>query len=229
MNRALWAWLASAAAMFAQQPSDRFYTAIRNNDLPTLRMLVKDHGANLADSRAQSPLMIAAAYGSLESFKFLLDSGADAKAVNGFGTTALHLSAGNIDKIRLLLDRGADVNAKSQIGRTPLMVAAATHGASAVVKALLQKGAEVDAADAQGSTALQLAAGSGDLTSVRTLLERGADPNAKQRFGWTALMKSAGHGDLEIVRLLIAHNVDVNAVSGPDDGRVKHGPTVMGT
>jgi hypothetical protein len=96
------------------------------------------------------------------------------------------------------------------------------------VKALLQKGAEVDAADAQGSTALQLAAGSGDLTSVRTLLERGADPNAKQRFGWTALMKSAGHGDLEIVRLLIAHNADVNAVSGPDDGRVKHGPTVMG-
>jgi len=121
----------------AQQRADQFYAAIRNNDLAELRTLVKTHGANLADSRGQTPLLFAAAFGSLESFRFLLDQGADAKAASDFGVTALHWATGDFKKVQLLLNKGVDVHATSQIGRTPLIVAAANHGASAVVRALL--------------------------------------------------------------------------------------------
>jgi ankyrin repeat protein len=52
---------------FAQTASDSIYIAIRNNDLPALRALIKDSGADLKDSRGQTPLMIAAAFGSLDA------------------------------------------------------------------------------------------------------------------------------------------------------------------
>jgi len=95
-----------ATIALAQQPSDRFYAAIRGNDLPALRGLLKEQGPNVPDTRDHTPLMIAAAYGSLESFKLLLDAGADAKAVSELGETALHWSAGDIKKVRLLLAKG---------------------------------------------------------------------------------------------------------------------------
>ena len=48
-------------AAFAQTVSERFYQSVRNDDLATLRALVKDNGANVKDARGQTPLMFAAA------------------------------------------------------------------------------------------------------------------------------------------------------------------------
>ena len=86
------------SAASAQDASDRFYRAIRNNDLTTLRALIKEQGANTKDSRGQTTLMTAAAFGSLDAMKLLVDNGADAKAVSGLGVTALHWCAGDIAK-----------------------------------------------------------------------------------------------------------------------------------
>ena len=49
---------------FAQNVSERFYQAVRNDDLATLRVLVKDNGAYVKDARGQTPLMLAAAFGT---------------------------------------------------------------------------------------------------------------------------------------------------------------------
>jgi ankyrin repeat protein len=173
--------------------------------------------------------MLAAAYGSLDAFKLLLDSGADANAVSEFGVTALHWAVGDAKKAQLLLNKGVDVNAKSQIGRTPLMIAAGTHGASAVVKALLAKGAQTDTADVQGITPLIAASTANDPDSVRALLDRGANANAQYTAPVaTPLMSAAANGSAEIVRLLLAHKADPNAVSGPASGQVKNGPIALG-
>src|SRR6266852_478193 len=102
-----------------------FYLPIRNNDLPALRKLIRDPGPKARDARGNSPLMYAAALGSLESVRLLLDAGAEPNAANAFDATPLMWCAGDAAKVRLLLSKGANADARSKLGRTPLMIAAA--------------------------------------------------------------------------------------------------------
>jgi ankyrin repeat protein len=217
-------------AAFPQTVSERFYQSVRNDDLATLRSLVKDYGANLKDSRGQTPLMFAAAFGSLEAMNLLISSGADVKAESEFGVTALHWCTGDVRKVRLLLDQGAEVNKASRLGRTPLLVAAGTYGTLETVKLLLQKGAEVNVADSSGFTPLIVAASVDDTGVAKLLIEKSANINAKTSVGQvgTALMGAAHNGNPELTRLLLAHNADFNAISADRDGNVKNGPVAFG-
>lgn len=220
----------SGTAAFAQNASDRFYQSIRNDDLATLRALVKEHGADLKGPRGETPLMFAAAFGSLEAMKLLIAGGADAKIVSEAGVTALHWCTGEVAKVRLLLDQGADVNKVSRLGRTPLLVAASTYGTLETVKLLLQKGAEVNVVDSGGFTPLNAAAQVDNAAVAKLLIEKGASLHAKTSIGQvgTPLMGAAHNGNLELTRLLLAHNADINAISAESDGNVKNGPVAVG-
>ena len=77
------------ACALGQDPSDRFYQAIRNNDLSTLRTLLKTSDVNLKDQKETTPLMYAAAFGSVDAMKILLDAGADANAKNALSVSPL--------------------------------------------------------------------------------------------------------------------------------------------
>ena len=217
-------------AAFAQTISERFYQSVRNDDLATLRVLVKENGANVKDARGQTPLMFAAAYGSLEAMKLLVSSAADAKAESDAGITALHWCTADVAKVRLLLDHGADIHKASRLGRTPLIVAAETYGALDTVKLLLQKGADVNAADNIGYTPLIAAAYVDNTAIARLLIEKGASLNSKTSAGQTgtALMGAASNGNLELTRLLLAHNADLNTISADASGTVKNGPVAFG-
>ena len=103
--------LAGGLAAQAPPAADRFYQAIRQDDLSALRALVQDAGVNAADPQGQTPLMLAAAFGSVDAVRALLASGADVRAASSTGVTALHLAADDVAKVRLLIDAGADVNA----------------------------------------------------------------------------------------------------------------------
>jgi ankyrin repeat protein len=217
-------------AAFAQNLSERFYQSVRNDDLATLRVLLKDNGANVKDARGQTPLMFAAAFGSLEAMKLLIANGADAKAESEAGVTALHWCTGDVAKVRLLLDRGTDVNKASRFGRTPLLVAAGTYGTLETVQLLLQKGAEVNVVDSAGYTPLNAAANVDNTAVAKLLIEKGASLEAKTSIGQvgTALMGAAHSGNLELTRLLLAHHADFNAISAESDGNVKNGPVAVG-
>ncbi len=104
------------------------------------------------DQRGTTLLMHAAAIGSPEAVKFLLDKGADVNAKNELEATPLILAAGNPEKARMLVEKGADVNAHSKLGRTPLIIAAGCDGCTSTVKLLLDKGADPNAKDKQGNT-----------------------------------------------------------------------------
>ncbi len=213
-----------------QAPAERYYQAIRNDDLVTLRALVGAHGANVKDSLGQTPLMMAAAFGSIEAVRVLIASGADVNAASGSGVTALHWSVRDVETARLLLAAGADVNARSSIGRTPLVVAASTSGTAEMVGLLLDKGADVNIADAIGVTPLVAAAGVDDTAVAKLLLARGAAVNAKANIGGaaTALLGAAYNGNVELTRVLLAHGADVNAVSADRNGTAKNGPIQFG-
>jgi ankyrin repeat protein/DNA-binding transcriptional ArsR family regulator len=225
----VFALLGSAA--FAQTASERYYQAVRNDDRAALRVLVKEQGANLRDPRGQTPLMFAAAFGSLDAMKLLIANGADVKAENEFGATALHWSTGDVRKVRLLLEQGAEVNKASKLGRTPLLVAAATNGTLESVKLLLEKGADVNVADISGFTPLIVAASVDDAAVAKLLVEKGASVNAIAATGQnaTALMGAAQNGNAELTRFLLEHKADVHAISADRSGNVKNGPVAFGT
>src|SRR5678815_2491039 len=118
------ALLSSADAAHVQTTGTPLYQAIRNNDISVLRDLIRTAGVDTRDRRRTTPLRYAAAVGSLDAMKVLVEAGADVNAKNAFDATPLMWAAGDITKARLLLAKGADVNARSKIGRTPLLIAA---------------------------------------------------------------------------------------------------------
>jgi len=226
---------ALAFSISGQQPSpsDRFYQAIRNDDVPGLRALVAEHGVDIKDAAGQTPLMLASAFGGRDAVKLLVDAGADVKAASNAGVTALHVAWRDEAVVRMLLSRGADVHAKTQLGATPLQVAASATGTAGVVSLLLEKGADPNAGENRGVTPLIAAAGVGNTAVARLLLERGANANAYaagigQKTA-TPLMGAAHNGDVDLTRLLLARKPDLDVKSPDNDGTVKNGPVAFGS
>jgi ankyrin repeat protein len=220
--------LALSAAAFAQDVSDRFYDAIRNNDFASLHGLIKTSDVNAKDKHGSTPLMYSAAFGSLESMQALLDAKADVNAKNAFDATALMWGAGDLKKVRLLLDKGADVNARSKPGRSAMLIACTQSGTSEIVKLFLQKGADFSTPDSRGITPLLAATLANDTETITLLLSRGADVKAASVFG-DSLMNSAALGNTAVIKMLLAKGADVHAVSVPQVNVVKNGPIGLGS
>ena len=207
-----------------------FYLPIRNNDLAALRQLIRDPGPTARDARGNSPLMYAAALGSLDSMRLLLDAGADPNVANNVDATPLMWCAGDAAKVRLLLSKGAKADARSKLGRTPLLIAAYNDGAIEAARLLLEKGADVNARDNGGTSVLELAAFANNIELARILIAKGANVNNVDELGFTPLLDAAGNGDhnAAMVKLLIEHGANVNAKSGDSVEIVKNGPLALG-
>ena len=131
---------------------DRDYTKIRT-------LMIKCRCPNARTAEDVPLLVIAARNGDVRTTRFLLESGANAKAVaRDTGTTALMEFAkrGNLDGVRLLIDKGADLDAGDATGETALIYAVRSRR-TRVIRALLDAGANIDMADYQGRTALDVA------------------------------------------------------------------------
>jgi ankyrin repeat protein len=200
-----------------------FYSAIRENNLARLKeMIASGADVNLRDGRGSTPLMNAAAVGSLEAMKLLLKAGADVNAKNGLDTTALIWGALDPAKVRLLVEAGAAVNVRSKLGRTPLLVAAGRPGSGEAVRLLLSKGADSKVADVRGSTPLVEAARVDDIDMLRLLMSAPVNINAGGFVGMTALNLAVGHANLPAVKLLLEKGADVN-VANVSEVKVKNG------
>ena len=98
---------------------------------------------NIVKNDGCGPIWIAAARGSLQSVKLLLDHGADANHANLQGATPFFVACqnGHIDVISLLLTLGKDLEinkCRNDDGTSPLMIAA-YNGYCDIVQLLLSK------------------------------------------------------------------------------------------
>jgi ankyrin repeat protein len=206
------------------------YAAIRDGNTAVLGTLLSGGADVNAKERrgGATPLMLAAAYGSLDAMTLLLDKGADVNARSATGATALMWSATDLAKVRLLVDRGADVNVESDSGRTALLLAAMSDQSADIVKLLLGRKANAKAVDKEGTTTTLAAAFGNDTATLQQLLEAGADANLANRIGQTPLMAVATQGNEAAAKLLLAKGAQVNAVSAPPGEKVKNGTINLG-
>ena len=102
------------------------FAAARTGDLTGLKELLLTEAVNSTDSRAATPLWIAAAYGKLGPVEYLISKGADINAKAKItGLTPLHIAAlnGHREVVELLLRSGANAGALSAAGETALQLA----------------------------------------------------------------------------------------------------------
>ena len=106
----------------------------------------------------------------------LLKHGANPRAANNNGETALHMAAfqNRPDVAKLLLRAGADANCRDRHGHGPLTCAVLSNNPD-VVLLLLENGAEPK----KQPEALGVAAAEGRLKMVRALIDKGWDVNSK--------------------------------------------------
>ena len=158
-----------------------------------------DGGTNVNERDASSgdtPLMRAARNGRSEMVLFLLKRGADAKATNSRGETALTSFGGSCispDAAKALV-AGAG-NPKEEMHTALLR----SVSCLSLVKFFVENGADPNYQDDFGNTALISASRWGHREVVRFLLTKGADPSLKTKDGHTALDEAASG---EIWRML---------------------------
>ena len=111
-----------------------------------------------------------------------LDRGANPRAKNTNGTTALMTAAehnGNARVLRALLEAGAEVNAKNHKGNTALMFAAMRNTPEAV-RILYEAGADIDAANSEGKLAADYAVSNRKLNGTEILKHLKGEPESSQ-------------------------------------------------
>jgi ankyrin repeat protein len=231
--------------------------ASQAGDVESARALLAA-GADVNEGTEETgpPLLLAASYGNQQVALLLLEKGADPKATDGYGMTALHwaleegvvgMSGGHTETdpywvhpnmpelVKALLEKGADPNARIQHDFMPYHIHRWGRGAQQEPPQVSQTGA----------TPFLFAAASGDVPAMRILLEGGSDPRIATFDGTTPLMVAAGLGvnlgmrgydgvgdlirrnALESVQLAWELGNDVNAV-GPDGRTALHGAALYG-
>lgn len=118
----------------------------------------------------------------------LLGRGADVRAADDFGTSALHVATrfGHTSSCLALLDCDADVRMIDNDGWTALHMAA-WFGRESICLALIERGSDVNAMDQNGLRPHHHAACNGCTSTCLILLEHGANPMTKTHAGQTAL------------------------------------------
>lgn len=145
---------------------------------------------------ANSPLVLAAMTGDLESVRTLLARGADPNAAARGGTPLSQaVTFGYPDVVQALIAAGASVKMTESSGINLIHWAAMTNRPS-VIPALVAAGVPVNAQDQFGFTPLMYAAtiDFGDAESVKTLLRAGADPSIRNLDGRTPLEQARHFG-----------------------------------
>ena len=175
---------ASQVKLTGERSTAMLRRAARSRRTDLVQFLL-DSGADVNSHSLGQALLSAVNSGSSENAGLLLTKGADAKARDNNGRTALWSAAisENTGLIALLLKHGADVNTRDNEGRTALMHAADLCFTWSI-RALLDAGADPTVQDKRGRTALEpqlVSVGDPKCATARKLIEDAVRPRSAAR------------------------------------------------
>ncbi len=156
---------------FSRVFGDDLTQSIERGDVDAVRRaLTRGYNPGKAYTNGQTPLMRAAVAEQPEIAGLLLEFGANVRARDKLGNSALFYAAdaGSFETAELLLESGADLNARNRRGVSSLM-SAARGGHRVVVEVLIDRGAAPTLPDCTGRTALEIATENRHRTVVRLL------------------------------------------------------------
>jgi len=181
-------------------------------DVPMLQAILDAGGAKNQDG-INAALLAAASAGRLETFRLLIDAGANPIATDKSERNLLMAAAGSgvPAVVQEVLAFNPDVNARAAQGRTALMEAVGLHygierkevNRAEVVRMLLEQGADTSLQDEEGNTALIECQ---DADAALILIRHGANVNAQNKDGVTPLINT---GVPDVARVLIENGADV--------------------
>ena len=160
----------------------------------------------------RNALLVASHCGNDEIVDLLIQNNARLDAVDGSGSTAVHLAAsrGHLEVLGLLLSENVDIETRNSQGRTALWLAA-DQGQLDAIRMLVATQAKVNTRADNQMTALHVAAKRGDVNIVDFLISQGADLEAKDASMMSALHYASEEGHLSVMELLISTSrVDIN-------------------
>jgi ankyrin repeat protein len=179
--------------------------------------IYKAGGTGILEDRGrldETPLLVAAACGDIEIFRFLLDKGASTMAQDTGSHTALHYAsrASSFDIVKLLLEKEPDLlDMRTKYAETALLLAA-EKGDLKIVEFLLDKGADIMARDYSKNTALHIASRESYIDIAKVLIKKEPDLlDARNGNEDTALLIAAFCADLEVVKFLHGKGADIEA------------------
>ncbi len=170
----------------------------------------------------KNALFEAAKNGDLDQVQQLVESGADANAVDGHHITPFLWAYfdGHTEVVKYLLSKGGNVN-HDEFSEGTLLTLAAFTGDVGFIPYLLEIGAEIDHTMPRGGeTALHHAADNDQTAAIKLLIHHGADVNHRTKhhgpselnfgtfWGETPLHVAAVRGDREMIETLLAAGAD---------------------
>ncbi|WP_031501066.1 ankyrin repeat domain-containing protein [Bryobacter aggregatus] len=211
------------------------HQAARVCHVDRMKQLLAQHpSVSEADENGMPPLHIAVDANKRACVFLLINAGADPKARDRQGRTAIEIAAqipNQRDRAMIGYMLQNFVRDPSQ-GPAQLMPWSLEHSVprrqTDVTKMLLEMGVDPNAPGKEGTTPLAEAALKGDLESVRALVERGARPNAISRSGTQPIHDAALGDNAEVIRMLVAKGADVNARTRDENQTPLHVAAAMG-
>lgn len=173
-------------------------------------------------------LIAAAGQDDVEAVRQLLAQGADVRAQDENGRTALIAAAYRNDLVvaDVLIQAGADVNVQDKTKQSAYLIAT-SDGYVELLKRTLLAGADVHRTDSFNGTGLIRAADRGHVEIIRELLRTEIKIDHVNNLGWTALLEAIILGDggarhAEVVRLLVEAGANVNLADADGNTPLAH-------
>ena len=162
---------------------------------------------NDGDCDGFTALTRAAARGSVDDVKSLIDAGDDVNTSDGKGTPVFYAASnGHLECLKLLVEAGAEVN--KAIGDNIPIVLVAAKGHLECLKLLIEAGANLNVYGSEISTALIEAVNNEHDDCMVELIQAGADVNKGDSIQVTALL--AAFGDFDCMEILIEAGAKLN-------------------